>query len=66
MDRKLIEKFKNIHVRIVLKPDFLLDGIIRETGETGFIFETPQKTSYIAYEQILQISPMRINNGTYR
>ena len=58
MDKKLIEKFFKIHVRIVLKPNFCLDGYISELGEAGCIFETSQKSSYIAYEQILQISPV--------
>ncbi len=58
MDKALIEKFVNIHIRIVLKPDFILDGYIKEMGETGCIFVTTQKSSYIAYEQILQISPV--------
>ena len=58
MDKRLIEKFKNVHVRIVLKPGFILDGYIEDIGESSFIFVTSQKSSCIAYEQILQISPI--------
>jgi len=58
MEEELMQRFLNKHVRLVLKPHFVIDGHVTEVHESGFFFSTPQKTSYISYDALLEVQPM--------
>lgn len=62
MEKELMQRFLNKHVRLVLKPHFVIDGYVAEIHNDGFFFSTPQKTSYISYEALLEVQPMEENH----
>lgn len=62
MEKELMQRFLNKHVRLVLKPHFVIDGCVVEIHNDGFFFSTSQKTSYISYEALLEITPMEADH----
>lgn len=53
---KQIRFFENKHVRIVLYPNFVIDGKIIDIGEDSILFETNQKISALSFDAIKQIT----------
>jgi len=58
MNRELFEKVKDKHIRLVLKDGFRLDGTIDEVFDSYFEFTTPQKSSYIDFDNVAMVIPL--------
>ena len=57
MQKEIFEKLKGVEVKVVLKPKgFVLDGIIDAVFEDCFEFTTKQKTSYIDFESVMNVT----------
>ena len=51
------DKILNKKCKLVLSNSFILNGIVRDMNTFGIIFETTQKTSFIAWQNIREITP---------
>jgi hypothetical protein len=49
-------RFLNKKVKLVLNSGFVLYGLVRDIDTFGITFETTQKTSYIAFCNIKEMS----------
>lgn len=57
MDKKTL--FLNKRCKLEKRGGFVLNGTVRDVTETGIVFETWQMTSFIAWDEILELLPMK-------
>ena len=57
------ELFLNKKCKLEKKNHFFLIGIVLDIDERGVVFQTTQATSYISWDDIKELIPMRIKNG---
>jgi len=51
------EVFLNKHCELVMKDGFVLHGVVIEVTESGVIFQTDSKTSFIGFCDISLLKP---------
>jgi len=56
MDRTKL--FLDKRCRITYLNGFVLEGIVRDIDNYGIVFETSQKTSFIAWQTIRDVQPL--------
>lgn len=56
MDQEALSTFVGSHVKLVLKPHFILRGKIKQVFSDSILFETTQCTSIISFDRISEVS----------
>lgn len=56
MNREILLRFQYNPVKIVFSDNFVLIGVVDEVFDDCISFRTPQKTSIIRFERIMEIS----------
>jgi len=56
-DKKIVV-FLDKKCKLVQNNNFVLSGIVTEIDNYGILFETKQKTSFIAWTNIQEITPL--------
>jgi len=54
---KANRKFLNRKCRLTYNTGFMLHGVVRDLNDFGVMFETTQKTSFIAWNVIRELVP---------
>jgi len=57
------DELVNKKCKLTFQHGFILDGYVREINDFGIWFETPQKTSFIAWNVIRELVPTSNGGG---
>ena len=55
---KKIAVFLDKKCKLVQTDNFVLSGVVTDIDEYGIVFQTKQKTSFIAWSRIQEITPL--------
>ena len=55
--QETLKKFEGIFVKLVIRNGFALYGVITEVYSDSFYFTTRQKSSLLAFSEIVEITP---------
>lgn len=62
MEKDILTRFLNQHVRLVKDDNFVISGKILSCHDDGIMFYTDNKTIFLSYSRIKEISPL---GGSY-